>query len=334
MPRAPKSKQAWRPTADIASLKQRAQVLASIRAFFDASGAYEIETPSLSRATVTDPFIDGFQLQSTCFGGNSVRYLQTSPEYAMKRLLASGSGDIYQICKAYRDDELGNLHNPEFTILEWYRVNFEMQDLIDEVAALLCSLFNIENVEQATYQDLFIQYCEFDPLHASHEKLIEYACSNGHREYVLSLQSQCDSQIHIQDSLLQMLFYTEIESKIGQQKPMVVTHFPAAQSALATITEDGLTANRFEVYFKSIELANGFNELSDVNEQRERFEKDNLKRQDLGKALRPIDSAFMAALNDGLPPCSGVAMGIDRLVMLLLNKTQINHVMSFDNTNA
>ncbi|MDT0593373.1 elongation factor P--(R)-beta-lysine ligase [Glaciecola petra] len=334
MPHAPKNKLAWRPSADIVSLKKRAQILAHIRAFFDARGLYEVETPALSRGTVTDPFIDGFSLQSLCFGENTTRYLQTSPEYAMKRLLAAGSGDIYQICKAFRNDEIGQYHNPEFTILEWYRSNFDMQDLINEVSDLLCMLLGIPNLEQTTYQHLFLKYCQFDPLQITAKELMKYATHKGHLAYLQSLQKQGNSQSHIQDSLLQMLFYTEIEPNIGQIIPMVVTHFPAAQSALATMSEDGLSANRFEVYFKSIELANGFNELTDAKEQRQRFEQDNVKRNVLGKAERPIDSAFIAALDSGLPPCSGVALGIDRLIMLLLGKTHIKQVISFDNDNA
>ena len=350
----------WRPSASIDTLRKRAEIIASVRQFFHQRKVMEVETPCLSRHTITDPYLNALSSLHTEPGAkNSTQlYLQTSPEYAMKRLLAAGSGDIFQINKAFRDDEVGRYHNPEFTMLEWYRLGFGMQDLIDETGELLLNSLNLQTqvclgIEQFTYSALFERYCHFNPLDIAYKDLVEKAHIAGLKAYseatiqAINTHNQCAEteslnskkgeanavnlnaqQLHA-DALLQALFNQQIEPNIGQNKAVVVTHFPAAQASLATLSNDGLTANRFEVYFKGIELANGFNELQDAKQQAKRFALDNEKRLSLGLVAMPVDSNFLAALEAGLPACSGIALGIDRLLMLALNKSHISEVMSF-----
>lgn len=327
----------WRPSCTPDTLRQRANIIASIRLFFTERNALEIETPCLSKYSVTDPHLHALTTLQTPPGSvNASRlYLQTSPEYAMKRLLAAGTGDIFQITKAFRDDEVGRHHNPEFTLLEWYRLGYSMQALIDESADMLMMVLGLEAVEQFTYQAVFQEYCGFDPLNISLPELVLFAEQHGLSDYIKALTKNKQNSLSqaqdsmLKDSLLQVLFNQEIESQIGQQYPTVVTHFPASQAALATLNDDGLTANRFEIYFKGIELANGFNELTDPKLQVTRFEDDNKVRQSLGLQPIEIDAYFINALQHGLPPCSGIALGIDRLIMLALGKKHISEVVSF-----
>ncbi len=340
----------WSPTCEIESLRRRAAILTLIRRFFSTRQVLEVETPSLSRHTVSDPYLQPLLTQNV-----PVRFLQTSPEYAMKRLLAAGSGDIFQICKSFREDEIGHHHNPEFTMLEWYRVNFDMQMLVDEVKQLLVNILPIQGCEQKSYQDLFLAHCNLDPTNATLKEIEVYCRQQGLSDYITSnkklLQDQhsnisttkdeLDSDNFLQksstilkDIFLDVLFNQCIEPNIGSEKPIVVTHFPKSQAALATIDEATGCANRFEVYYKQVELANGFNELTCALTQKKRFEQDNMKRRMLGLPTVTIDVDFIACLEHGLPPCSGVALGLDRLVMLALGKTKINEVISFDYTNC
>lgn len=335
------------------SLRARAAIISNIRHFFETRDVLEVDTPSLSQYSVTDPYLQPIHTQN-----KPKRYLQTSPEFAMKRLLAAGSGDIYQICKAFREDEVGRQHNPEFTLLEWYRVGFSMQMLIDEVKALLAMVLPVQTCDQRTYPSLFVEYCNLEPVLSSIEE-VEHCCiQNELDDYAKSIK---DSLLHdelskntnnktirelsddkrqvllqniYRDSLLNVLFNQVIEPHIGQSIPIVVTHFPKSQAALATIDDNSDYANRFEVYFKSIELANGFNELTCATTQAQRFKQDNLKRNILKLPEVEIDTNFLSALNNGLPACSGVALGIDRLIMLALNKESISEVISFNYDNC
>jgi lysyl-tRNA synthetase class 2 len=338
---------AWLPSASISTLQQRAQIMASIRQFFYERSVLEVETPSLSHATITDPHLSALSTKHTEPGASTSNtlYLQTSPEYAMKRLLAARSGDIFQLCKSFRDDEVGAHHNPEFTMLEWYRLGFSMQDLINEVGELLIQILPISKVEQFTYSELFEQYCNFSPLTASVDTILSCCKQVGLASYIASIEQQLTLQqssqalqgeqaILLKDSALQVLFNQEIEPHIGQEIPAVVSHFPASQAALATLADDGLSAHRFEVYFKGLELANGFNELQDAAIQKQRFLADNEKRKTLGLPVKEIDAHFMSALEAGLPACSGVALGVDRLIMLALNKQNIKEVLSFNYDNC
>lgn len=329
----------WKPTANIDVLRQRAAIIRSIRLFFYNRNVLEVETPSLSANTITDPYLEAMSTQHTEPGASVSKklYLQTSPEYAMKRLLAAGSGDIFQICKSFRDDEVGRLHNPEFTMLEWYRVNFDMQALIDEVAALLVIVLPITEVEQFTYRELFERFVHFNPLLITIAELKAYCDNNGLGEYANNLQGSIKESHQLsllRDSLLQVIFSQQIESQIGTSNPVIVTHFPASQASLATLSACGQTAMRFEVYYRGIELANGFNELTDANEQIARFTQDNEKRSLLGLPTKPFDHHFINALRSGLPVCSGVAVGIDRLIMLAANKVSIDEVISFSHLHC
>ncbi|WP_416306480.1 elongation factor P--(R)-beta-lysine ligase [Neptunicella sp. SCSIO 80796] len=319
----------WQPGASLQTLQQRAKYLASIRAFFAERNVLEVETPQLAKHAVTDPHLDSFRTEFVGPGnaqGLSL-FLQTSPEYAMKRLLCAGSGCIYQICKAYRNDEAGRLHNPEFTLLEWYRIGFNHFDLMDEMADLLTLILQCQTPQRITYQQAFQQYLDIDPLNATLTQL---------RQLVQQLDlADFARQETDPDTLLQLLFSHCIEPKIGQQSPCMVYHFPASQAALARINaEDKRVAERFEVYFKGIELANGFHELANANEQRRRFQQDNAKRQLLGYPAVIADESLLQALHYGLPDCAGVALGIDRLLMLAMDLPNIDAVQPFSLARA
>lgn len=305
-------------------------MLAEIRDFFQQRNVLEVDTPRLAAAGVTDCYLDNFVVPYDFSPASSRQhyYLQTSPEYAMKRLLASGSGCIYQIAPAFRHESASKLHNPEFTLLEWYRVGFAMADLVEEVAALLCKVLGAEYIEQTTYQQAFLAHTNVDPLQADKQALLQYCQQQNIALY--------DSPENLQlDNLQQLIFALHVEPYIGQQSPCIVTHFPANQAALAKIDPlDNRVARRFEVYHKGIELANGFEELTDADEQKRRFEADNVKRVALGKPQMPIDEHFLSALQAGMPDCSGVALGIDRLLMLKLGVDNIEDVLSFPIHNA
>ena len=314
----------WSPNASINHLKQRSQIIQTIRSFFNKKGVWEVETPALSHYSVTDQHLHSFETRfaGPGFAKGCNLYLQTSPEYAMKRLLAAGSGCIYQISKAFRNEESGRFHNPEFTMLEWYRVGFDHKALMKEVAELLQHLLSVASPDYMTYQQAFIQYLATDPLTADIYQLQQLAYSQGFEEL--------SQQLNDKDDLLQLLFSQCIEPLIGQQVPCFVYNFPASQAALARISEqDNRVAERFEVYYKGIELANGFHELTDHTEQALRFQSDNHKRNLAGLANKKVDHRFIAALQHGLPTCAGVALGIDRLVMLALGASHIDKVISF-----
>ncbi|MDX7989357.1 elongation factor P--(R)-beta-lysine ligase [Xenorhabdus sp. 12] len=314
----------WQPSAPIANLLKRAEILAEIRRFFADRGVLEIETPAMSQATVTDVHLVPFQTQFVGPGAADglTLYLMTSPEYHMKRLLAAGSGSIYQMGKSFRNEEAGRHHNPEFMMLEWYRPHYDMYRLMNEVDDLLQQILDCESAESLSYQQAFIRYLNTDPLTASKEKLREVAAK-------LDLSNIADQE-EDRDTLLQLLFVMGVEPQIGIEKPTFIYHFPASQAALAEISpEDHRVAQRFEVYFKGMELANGFRELTDSNEQRLRFEQDNRKREAMGLPIQPIDEYLLAALAHGMPDCSGVALGVDRLIMLALGAERISEVIAF-----
>ncbi|MBT1064022.1 elongation factor P--(R)-beta-lysine ligase [Bowmanella sp. Y26] len=319
----------WQPTADIEVLQKRASMMRTIRDFFAKRDVWEVETPNLSSATVTDEHLQGF---STVFVGPGAAagrtlYLQTSPEYAMKRLLAAGSGAIYQICKAYRNEEAGRRHNPEFTMLEWYRPGFDHFALMQELDELIQSLCHTQPADRISYQQACLEHLQLDPLSSNLEELREAANKLGHGDLAANESDR--------DVLLQLLFCDGVEPHIGQVRPCFVYDFPASQASLAKLNpDDRRVAQRFELYFRNLELANGFHELDNAEEQLARFEQDNLKRRQQGKAEKPIDPYLLGALEAGLPPCAGVAVGLDRVFMLALNKSQIRDVLSFDIGNA
>ncbi|MFD1804646.1 elongation factor P--(R)-beta-lysine ligase [Mixta tenebrionis] len=314
----------WQPSAPISNLLKRGKILAEIRRFFADRGVLEVETPAMSQATVTDIHLVTFQ---THFVGPGAAqgldlWLMTSPEYHMKRLLAAGSGPIYQMGRSFRNEEAGRHHNPEFTMLEWYRPHYDMYRLMNEVDDLLQQVLECQPAESLSYQQAFIRHLDIDPLSADKAQLREAAEKLGEGELANAEEDR--------DTLLQLLFMLGVEPKIGQEKPAFIYHFPATQAALAEIsTEDHRVAERFEVYFKGIELANGFRELTDAREQRQRFEQDNRRRAARGLPQQPIDNNLLAALEHGMPACSGVALGVDRLIMLALKAESLSEVIAF-----
>lgn len=314
----------WQPTATIEQLKQKADIVQTIRQFFAQRNVMEVDTPAMSHATVTDIHLHTFQTEFVGPGYADGRklYFMTSPEFHMKRLLAAGSGCIYQICKSFRNEENGRYHNPEFTMLEWYRVGFDHHQLMDEMDAMLQLVLQCGQAERMTYQQAFLKVLGVCPLEASMAELKTAAASLGLRD----IADPEDDR----DTLLQLLFSVGVEEKIGQSVPVFVYDFPASQAALAKINaQDPRVADRFEVYFKGIELANGFHELDNPKEQLKRFEEDNAKRIEMGIATQPIDHHLIAALESGLPQCAGVALGVDRLIMLSLECDHIDQVTAF-----
>tara|TARA_R110001592_G_scaffold37251_33_gene124444 strand:- start:4992 stop:5951 length:960 start_codon:yes stop_codon:yes gene_type:complete len=308
--------------------KSRGNVINEIRDFFKNKNVIEVETPSLSMGTVTDPYLDAFSTQYNYLDNSDINqsqqlYLQTSPEFHMKRLLASGYGCIFQICKAFRHEDSGRYHNPEFTLLEWYRIGFDQHDLMAEVDELLSTVVKTPKSEKISYQNLFIKFVSIDPLTATFNQLYEVIELQGKAADWLYESDDCDL-------LLQFIFSEIIEKNIGLSRPCFVYNFPIAQASLAKeCVEDNRVAQRFECYFKGVELANGFNELTDADIQITRFEQDNSKRQQLGLITKNIDENFIKALQSGLPQCAGVALGIDRLMMIALEKSAIEDVISF-----
>lgn len=281
----------WAPSASIETLKQRAAILRSIREFFYARDVLEVETPSLSAASVTDVHLASFNTKFVGPGhaGGLPLFLQTSPEFAMKRLLAAGSGAIFQLCKAFRNEEAGSHHNPEFTMLEWYRPGFDEFALMDEMDELMRLVLDVEPATRLTYQQAFEQALGLDPLTASIEQLKQLACEQGFADIA-------QNETH-KDTLLQLLFCMKVEPRIGQEKPCFVYHFPASQAALAQICEhDTRVAGRFELYYKNMELANGFNELTNASEQAKRFNEDNAYRAVNGLKQVPMDTRLIKAL--------------------------------------
>lgn len=312
----------WKPSASIQNLIKRAKIIADIRQFFTDRGVLEVETPAMSEFSVTDVHLSTFHTQflSPFASQAKTLHLITSPEYHMKRLLASGSGPIFQLCRVFRNEEAGSRHNPEFTMLEWYRPFFDMYRLINEVDDLLQQILDCEPAESYSYQFVFQTYVGLDPLSATKAQLLAKAREHG-------LQCEENEQ---RDTLLQFLFSEVVEANIGRERPTAVYHFPASQAALAQISsEDHRVAERFEFYYKGLELANGFHELSDAKEQIRRFELDNQQRSEIGLSPQALDHRFLAALQAGIPNCSGVALGVDRLLMIAMNAERIDEVMAF-----
>lgn len=305
----------WQPSADIAYLKQRAEILKKIRQFFSERKILEVETPLLCKTTATDPHIASLKIEKLN------RYLQTSPEFSMKRLLAAGSGSIYQICKAFRDDECGRYHNPEFTMLEWYHVGFGLSALMQEIDELLQFILQTKPAEKKTYQEIFLQYLNINPHLASLQDL--QACA------VTQEINYTAAQENDRDTWLHLLLTHCIEPQLGIKQPLFIYDFPASQAALAHIRKTTPPiAERFEVFVNGIELANGYHELIDAEEQRKRFMQDLAQRKKMNYPQVPIDENLLAAL-PLVPPCAGVALGIDRLMMLAMQSQAIAEVMSF-----
>ena len=315
----------WQPSCSIELLQKRARMLNCIRAFFLERNVLEVETPLLSHACGTEPQLDFFTTIFE-FAKPEKLFLQTSPEFAMKRLLAAGSGSIYQICKAFRNNEVGQFHNPEFTILEWYRVGFDLNDLMDEVEGLFAELseYKFESPKRIFYAEIFEHYTGLNALVFSFETYSAFAIQHEIQEVI----TFCGKNHAI---WLDYLFSFFVQPHLGENGLCLIYGYPACQSALARLNQDNsLVADRFEVFLNGIELGNGFYELSDSIEQNRRFNNEIQlrEREDLPKVVK--DKRLLAALKSGLPDCSGIAIGLDRLLMILVEAETISDVLSFD----
>jgi lysyl-tRNA synthetase class 2 len=313
----------WRPTAPLSALRRRAECLAFTREFFRTRGVLEVETPALVNAPVSDVNLGSIRVDVP--GLPRPLWLHTSPEYAMKRLLAAGAGDIYQVCRVYRGAERGRQHNPEFTMLEWYRLGFSLEDLMNEVATLVRGLLGERGahlpVEFVSYVDALRRHADLDPfgdvapLRAAARDLgldDEHAASAG------------------RDELLDLIVGARVGPALGANALTFLHHYPASQAALARLDpDDARVALRFELYHHGLELANGYHELASGAEQRQRFAADLRQRAQRGLPAAALDPRLLAALDAGLPDCAGVALGFDRVLMLATGATNIDQVLAF-----
>jgi lysyl-tRNA synthetase class 2 len=318
----------WRPSATRAMLERRAQLLADVRRFFAARAVLEVDTPIVVNHAVSDVHLSSARV---VFEGPGEYFLHTSPEYAMKRLLASGSGDIFQICHVARGFEHSRLHNAEFTLIEWYRTGFTLGDLMAEVEALVravCPELALGVGERVSYRDAFLGSLGLDPFEASTAQLQTAAQSLGFTP---------DTPAHRQDrdDLLDLLMAAHIGPQLGRDGLTFIHSYPASQAALARLDPlDPRTAQRFELYRDGVELANGFQELASSSEQRARFASDNDERRRRGLPVIRVDEYLLQALAAGLPGCAGVALGFDRLLMLAAGRSHIDEVIAFPTERA
>lgn len=312
----------WRPSASMDTLKKRACIMAQIRAFFNARDYLEVETPVMGAHGVTDVYLES--IQAHCSGKTYA--LQTSPEYHMKRLLAAGSGPIFQLARAFRDDEIGRWHNPEFTMLEWYRPGFDHHELLGEVGDFLQEILNCKPFVITNYRSAFLKACQLDPFDTS---LVELQTCLQRFELAQVLPHD-ETDV---DQYLFLLMSHVVEPYLAQHDgPVGVVDFPPSQAALACVNNG--VAERFEVYYRGIELANGFHELTDASIQAARFDHDLEIRRARGLATPKPDFHLLEAMKHGLPASSGVALGVDRLIALALGHTSIQESLAFDVSRA
>ncbi|MGJ4729203.1 EF-P lysine aminoacylase EpmA [Luteimonas sp. SDU101] len=312
------------------ALRLRARLNRLVREFFDARGVLEVETPVLSRAGNTDPNIASFQLEFSgrVEGGPRTRWLRTSAEFPMKRLLAEGLGDCYELGRVFRDGEAGGRHNPEFTMLEWYRVGWTLEPLIDETAALVQAALGLVGREatlrKASFREVYRDALGIDPMTAPVDELRA------------AFPGEIDPAGLTRDDWLDLLMTHRIQPAFPPGQLLAMYDYPATQCALAKVVRRGEVevAERFELYLGPLELANGYHELTDAAEQRARFERDHAVRAGRGAARPPIDEALLQALASGLPDCAGVALGIDRLLMAMLGTGAIADVLAYDFSRA
>jgi len=294
-----------------------------LRAYFDAESVLEIDTPALSTSAVSDTNIESLEVISELT--NAPLYLHTSPEFCMKRLLASGYPDIYSICRVYRDGEAGRCHQPEFTMVEWYRIGFGLTDIIADTLKAIAMALDDPTLEDEIlvidYRNAFIKVCNVDPLQASIDDLANAADADDGLRRALG---------DARDDWLDLILTTKLAPTFAADKFTVLQHYPASQAALAQICPaDASVADRFEVFMGPVELANGYVELTDTRIQAERIANDQAMRESRGQAVRPHDQSLLAALESGLPACAGVAMGLERLQMMHDKTDDIRNVLSF-----
>ncbi|MDJ0911243.1 MAG: EF-P lysine aminoacylase EpmA [Woeseiaceae bacterium] len=308
----------WRPNSDAKLAKRRADMLARVRRYFEARSVLEVDTPSLSHTTVTDPNI-------ASIGVSGDRFLSTSPEFAMKRLLAAGYPDIFSICRVFRDEERGRLHLPEFTMVEWYRHGFGLDDIVRDTLALIAFVASrpelAHDVPVIDYADVIQQFAGVDPLTASVDELAHAAEADA--ELAASLGDR-------RDDWLDLLLATRVAPSLPSDSLTVIRHYPISQAALARCNPDNpAVADRFEVFIGNVELANGFVELTDAEEQAERMQTDIDERRRRGQPTPDPDEHFLDALRAGLPECAGVALGFERLHMFVEECDDIRDVVTF-----
>ena len=320
----------WTPTATHDALRLRAAFNRLAREFFHARGVLEVETPVLSRAGNTEPNIASFALEFSgrTDGAPRTRWLRTSPEFALKRLLAAGIGDCYELGRVFRDGEAGGRHNPEFTMLEWYRLGWDHLRLLDETVALVRAALALVGrsaaLQVTTFRDLYRDRLGLDPLLDEVEML-----RNALGDVAL------DPEGLTRDDWLDLLMTHRLQPAFDADTLLAVHDWPASQAALARVRAgDPPVAERFELYLGPLELANGYHELTDAGEQRARFERDGRVRAARGLPAVPLDAALVDALAHGLPACAGVALGVDRLLMALLGTGRIADVLAFDFARA
>ncbi|MBU2863696.1 EF-P lysine aminoacylase GenX [Reinekea forsetii] len=307
----------WQPSASLNALRHRAEVFSHIRSYFKDQKVLEVDTPALSRSTGTDVHLSQFITQE----GYA---LHTSPEFPMKRLLAAGSGDIYQLAHVFRQDETGQRHNPEFMMLEWYRTGWDEWDLMSDVVNLINGLTPGTNLEviHTSYEQAFLDAKLPNPFTSSLKEL----------QFAAARLLQADADQWQRDDCLDALMALVVEPNLPKERLCFIHSYPQSQAALAAygLFNDQAIARRFELYWQGMELANGYFELTDSVEQKRRFEAETVQRQQLGLAAPKIDEAFLAALEQGMPSCSGVALGVDRLLMILGQYSSISEVLPFE----
>lgn len=313
----------WKPTASIEALQMRARLNTMIRRFFLERGVLEVETPILSAAGNTDPNIESFQSDFTgpVAAGATRRWLRTSPEFALKRLLAAGIGSCYELGRVFRNGEMGRLHNPEFSMLEWYRVGWDHHQLMDECAELVKEALRLvgksASIRDTSFRQLYLEQLGMDPLTASEAEL---------RAPLAVFDINADGLSR--DDWLDLLMTHLIQPSIPDNRIVLVYDYPKSQAALARIRQgDTPVAERFEIYLGPVELANGYRELRDGDEQRERFLRDISRRKKKGHVTPPIDERLLMAL-PAMPDCSGVAMGVDRLLLAMLGSDRLSDVIA------
>ena len=317
----------FRPTAPLANLKRRAELLNQLRSFFQQRQFLEVETPLMSADTVIDRHLDPLPVtlveDTSDPPSGPTLWLQTSPEFAMKRLLASGAEAIYQVTHAFRGAERGQLHNPEFTIAEWYRVGDTMDDGMQLLADLIEEMLGMGRPHTVTYQRAFLDHANVDPHEASLDELIKVTHSLG----ISVPETTCQDD---RDEWLNLLMAERIQPRLGNEQPAILFEYPASQAAMSNVRPGPPpVAERFELFVRGIELANGYHELLDADELIRRNQLINQQRRDGGKYDLPEESRLLQAMQHGLPQCSGTALGFDRLVMLALGAGSLDEVIAF-----
>jgi elongation factor P--(R)-beta-lysine ligase len=307
----------WRPVASLDTLKQRAALLRQIRDFMGHRHILEVDTPILSHYAISDPYIQSMTSVSSLEKETSF-YLHSSPEFCMKRLLAAGSGSIYQIAHVFRDEESGKKHQTEFSMLEWYRIDFDYYQLMDDVTELLLDI-GLSKPNKMTYAEAFMEVVQFDPHTVELQQLQNVSGQNGWGY---------DSEDR--HALLDYIFSEVVIKNSDTSQPLFIYDYPECMAALATLKQgSSRVSERFELFINGMEIANGFNELCDVDEQKKRFEAELKTRKEKGLLELPTDRHFLAALESGLPKSAGVAVGIERLLMVLSGKNDIKEVSTF-----